>query len=74
MKIIIVGAGDVGFHLAKKLSEENQDVLLIDRDPEKVRRTTENLDAQVILGSGTSPKILRKSGVETADMLVAAFA
>ncbi len=72
MKIIIVGAGDVGFHLAKKLSEENQDVLLIDRDPDKVRRITENLDAQVILGSGTSPKILRTSGVADADMLVAA--
>lgn len=72
MKIIIVGAGDVGFHLAKKLSEENQDVLLIDRDPDKVRRITENLDAQVIQGSGTSPKILRTSGVADADMLVAA--
>ena len=72
MKIIIVGAGEVGFHLAKKLSEENQDVLLIDKDPDKVRRITENLDAQVILGSGTSPAILRNSGVGDADMLVAA--
>jgi len=72
MKIIIVGAGEVGFHLAKKLSEENQDVHLIDKDPDKVRRITENLDAQVILGSGTSPEILRNSGVIDADMLIAA--
>ena len=72
MKIIIVGAGEVGFHLAKKLSEESQDVLLIERDPDKVRHITENLDVQVILGSGTSPKVLRNSGVADAEMLVAA--
>ena len=44
MKIIIVGAGEVGYHIAQKLSEENQDVSLIDKDPEKVKRVTENLD------------------------------
>lgn len=72
MRIIIVGAGEVGFHIAQKLSEENQDVFLIDKDQEKVRRITENLDVQVILGSGTSPDTLRNSGIEDAQMLVAA--
>ncbi|MGD8228591.1 MAG: Trk system potassium transporter TrkA [Desulfobacteraceae bacterium] len=72
MKIIIVGAGEVGFYIAQKLSEENQDVFLIDKDPEKVRRITENLDVQAILGSGTSPDTLRDSGIEAAEMLVAA--
>lgn len=72
MRIIIVGAGEVGFHIAQKLSEENQDVFLIDKDPEKVRRLTENLDVQAILGSGTSPDTLRDSGIEAAEMLVAA--
>ncbi|MGD9320074.1 MAG: Trk system potassium transporter TrkA [Desulfobacteraceae bacterium] len=72
MRIIIVGAGEVGFHIAQKLSEENQDVFLIDKDQEKVRRITENLDVQVILGSGTSPDTLRDSGIEDAEMLVAA--
>lgn len=72
MRIIIVGAGEVGFHIAQKLSEENQDVFLIDKDPEKVRRLTENLDVQAILGSGTSPNTLRDSGIEAAEMLVAA--
>ncbi|MBN1102631.1 MAG: Trk system potassium transporter TrkA, partial [Deltaproteobacteria bacterium] len=72
MKIIIVGAGEVGFHIAQKLSEENQDVCLIDKDPEKVKRITENLDVQAFLGSGTSPEILRAAGIKDADMLVAA--
>jgi trk system potassium uptake protein TrkA len=72
LKIIIVGAGEVGYHISQKLSEENQDVFLIDKDPEKIRRITENLDVQAILGSGTGPKTLRDSGIKEADMLVAA--
>ena len=54
MKIIIVGAGEVGFHCAQKLSDENQDVILIDKDPEKIKHITENLDVQALHGSGTS--------------------
>jgi len=72
VKIIIVGAGEVGFHIAQKLSEENQDVFLIEKDQEKIRRINEELDVQAILGSGTSPKVLKASGIENADMLVAA--
>jgi trk system potassium uptake protein TrkA len=72
VKIIIVGAGEVGYHIAQKLSEENQDVFLIDKDPEKIKRITDNLDVQAILGSGTSPEMLKTSGVREADMLVAA--
>ena len=72
MKITIVGAGEVGFHIAQKLSEENQDVILIDKDPQKIQRITEDLDVQTFLGSGTSPRLLKNSGIEEADMLVAA--
>jgi trk system potassium uptake protein len=72
MKIIIVGAGEVGYHIAEKLSEENHDVFVIDKDPEKIRRITENLDVQALLGSGTSPEMLKNSGIKEADMLVAA--
>ena len=72
MKIIIVGAGEVGFHIAQKLSEENQDVVLIDIDPGKIKRIAENLDVQAILGSGTSPEILKGSGIMDAEMLVVA--
>ena len=72
MKIIIVGAGEVGFHSAQKLSEEGQDVVLIDKDPDKIKRITENLDVQALIGSGTSPDTLKISGIKDADMLVAA--
>jgi len=72
VKIIIVGAGEVGFHIAQKLTEENQDVFLIDKDPEKIRRINENLDVQAILGSGTSPKTLKTAGIQDAELLVAA--
>jgi len=72
MKTLIVGAGEVGFHIAQKLSEEGQDVVLIDKDPEKIQRINENLDVQGILGSGTSPDLLTRSGIREARMLVAA--
>lgn len=72
MKIIIVGAGEVGFHCAQKLSEEGQDVVLIDKDPAQIKRITDNLDVQAIIGSGTSPGTLKTAGIMSADMLVAA--
>ncbi|MFC1821056.1 Trk system potassium transporter TrkA, partial [Thermodesulfobacteriota bacterium] len=72
MKIIIIGAGEVGFHIAQKLSEENQDVVVIDKDPAKIKRITDAVDVQAILGSGTSPETLKTSGIKDADMLVAA--
>ncbi|NLD35729.1 MAG: Trk system potassium transporter TrkA [Desulfatiglans sp.] len=72
MKIIIVGAGEVGFHCAQKLSEEGQDVVLIDKDPAKIKQLTDNLDVQAVIGSGTSPGTLKTAGIVDADMLVAA--
>lgn len=72
MKIIIVGAGEVGFNIAQKLSEENHDVVLIDKDPQKIERIADNLDVQAYLASGTSPQALKDSGIREADMLVAA--
>ncbi len=71
MKVIIVGAGEVGFHIAQRLSEENQDVVLIDQNPEQIKRVSDNLDVQGFLGSGTSPRILKDAGIEDADMLLA---
>ncbi len=72
MKIIIVGAGQVGFNIARKLSEESHDVVLIDKDPQKIERIADNLDVRAYLASGTSPQALKDSGIREADMLVAA--
>jgi len=72
VKIIIVGAGEVGYQIAKKLSEENQDVLVIDKAPEKIKALTDDIDVQALQGSGTSPRVLREAGIQNADLLVAA--
>jgi trk system potassium uptake protein TrkA len=72
VKIIIAGAGEVGFHIAKRLSEENHDVAFIDKDAQHIKRVGENLDVQAFLGSGTSPRILKEAGIHDADLLVAA--
>ena len=70
MKIIIIGAGEVGFHIAQRLSEESQDVVLIDRDYQQIQRVADNLDVHTFLGSGTSVRILNEAGVKNADTLL----
>lgn len=71
MKIIIVGAGEVGFHIASRLSLENKDVVLIEKDPGALRRVSENLDVQTVEGCGSSPAILQQAGIKEADILLA---
>lgn len=71
MKIIIIGAGEVGFHIASRLAYENKDVVVIDKDPIAVRRISENIDAQVIVGSGSSPVILEEANIKEAEILLA---
>jgi len=71
MKIVIVGAGEVGFHVASRLSLENKDVVVIDKQAEALRRVSENLDVQTILGCGSSPVILEQAGIREADVLLA---
>lgn len=72
MKILIIGAGDVGFHLAKRLAHEGHALTLIEQDFEKSEQAKELLDASIIHGSGTDQDILREAGIGTADMLIAA--
>lgn len=71
MKILIIGAGQLGYHTAEKLARENNDVTIIEKDETRSRYLLEHLDVQVISGSGSSPDILRAAGVEDADFLVA---
>jgi len=54
VKIIIAGAGDVGFHLVKLLSYENQEITVIDLDEEKLKNIASKLDVATIKGSSTS--------------------
>lgn len=71
MKIIIVGAGEVGFHIASRLSLEKKDVVVIDSDVDAIRRVSENIDVQVINDSGSSPKVLETAGIKEAEILLA---
>ena len=50
MKILIIGAGDIGFQLAKRLSQEKHDITMIEADPQKVKRASEQLDAIALRG------------------------
>ncbi len=71
LKILIVGAGEVGFNIANRLAHENKDVVVIDKDPEAIKRVSENIDVQVINGSGNSPVVLEEAGLREAEILLA---
>lgn len=70
MKILVLGAGEIGFTLTKRLSAEN-DITLIETDPQKARRASEQLDAFVIEGDAGSYAVLQKAGLENVDVLTA---
>ncbi|MEO2170330.1 MAG: NAD-binding protein, partial [Acidimicrobiales bacterium] len=71
MRIIVVGAGEVGSYVAERLSSQGHHVALIESDPVRFREIQEQLDVMTILGSGTDPLTLGAAGVEDADLLVA---
>jgi trk system potassium uptake protein TrkA len=71
MRIIIVGAGEVGFQLAKVLSAENIDVVVIDKNKEKLKRLSGELDVAATEGEGGSPSVLEEAGANQADILLA---
>ena len=71
MKIIIAGAGDVGFHLAKLLSYESQDTYIIDFDGDRLNYINNHLDVITKKGDATSIKLLKEIGIEKADLLIA---
>lgn len=71
MKIVIVGAGEVGYHIAGRLALENKDVLVIDTDATAIRRVADNIDVQTLIGSGSSPAILAEAGIMEAEIMLA---
>ena len=71
LKIVIIGAGEVGFNLAKSLSRENYDITVIDNNPNKCIRIVNNLDAHVIEGDGASQRILQEIDMKKVDFLLA---
>ncbi|MGL5731588.1 MAG: NAD-binding protein, partial [Bacteroidales bacterium] len=71
MKIIIAGAGEVGTHLAKLLSREEQDIILIDSDEKKLRVFDSKLNIMTNVGNPTRIEVLKEAGVRGCDLFIA---
>ena len=72
MKVIICGAGQVGWQIARHLSGERNDVTVVDSDADLVRRAADTLDVQGIAGFASYPDVLERAGARDADMIIAA--
>ncbi len=71
MRIIVIGAGEVGFHIARRLVQENQDVVLVDQDESVFELVCDKLDVLAILGNGANPRVLAEARLKEAGMLIA---
>ena len=71
MKIIILGAGQVGGTLAENLVGENNDITIVDTNGDRLRVLQDKFDLRVVQGHGSHPRVLREAGADDADMLVA---
>ncbi|MDT9587628.1 MAG: Trk system potassium transporter TrkA [Candidatus Arsenophonus melophagi] len=71
MKIIILGAGQVGETLAANLVDENNDITIVDTNSERLRHLQDKFDLRVVSGYGSYPRVLMEAGAKDADMLIA---
>ncbi len=72
MNILILGAGEVGFHIAQRLATEGNDVVVVDNDAERLQRVADTMDVKTILGHASHPSVLQRAGAEHAELLIAA--
>lgn len=71
MSIIVIGAGEVGYNVAKKLSLEGKEIVVVDRDEDRIRRVSETLDVHTLLGNGSNLSVMKEAGIDKADMIIA---
>ena len=71
MKVIVCGAGQVGFNIARYLSQEDNDVIVVDQSAELTKKIGNSLDIKAISGFASEPSILEQAGAPDADMLIA---
>jgi len=71
MHVVVIGAGEVGLHIAGFLSREGQNVVLIERDPGRLAKAAEEIDALTLAGNGASKQVLSEANVNEADMVIA---
>ena len=70
MKIIIVGCGKIGSTLAEQLSSEQHDLVVIDKNPQKIQQLSESIDVMGIVDNGASISVLSDAGIEDAHLLI----
>ena len=70
-RFVVMGAGEVGFHLAQTLSQEGHDVVVVEADPEQRERVQEELDATVVLGNGAHVPVLEAAAAGKSDLFMA---
>src|SRR3546814_13148801 len=71
MKILILGAGQVGTSVAAALASENNDITVVDTDTARLRDLSERLDIRTVIGHASLPSVLGQAGAEDAELLVA---
>ena len=72
MKVIICGAGQVGWQIARNLAGEKNDVTIVYLSADLVRRASETLDLQGVVGHASHPDVLERAGARDADLIIAA--
>ena len=71
MKVLVCGAGQVGYGIAEQLSAEGNDVTLIDVRPDLVQKVNDTLEARAYVGNGAHPDVLERAGARECDMIIA---
>ena len=71
MKVIILGAGQVGSSVAEGLVSEENDITVVDNDPQRLARLQDRLDLRTVVGNAATPSVLRNAGADDADMIIA---
>lgn len=71
MKIVIIGAGAVGFDLAREISEREHDVYVVEQEPERLAEVQETIDCHLVVGNGIAPDILDSVGMDDTDLFAA---
>jgi len=71
MKVVVCGAGQVGSNIARHLALENNDVTVVDKSPELIRKISDTLDVNGVVGQASRPDVLEQAGLEDADLVIA---
>ena len=71
MRVLVCGAGEVGYNIARQLSAEDNDVVVVDDSAERIRKVSDGLDVQSMVGFASHPDVLERAGAGDADMLIA---